>query len=218
MRTGRRRFLQLTIGAGLLAGAACGPEAPHAEVPVRRGPEGGWVSLFDGQTLDGWEAYDQGGKQEDVSSNWVVRGGVIYGSGEMSHLFSRRGDYKDFRYRVELKINEGGNSGMYFRAVKGLGFPKGYEAQVNSTHADPVRTGSLYNMVHIKRRLVPPGTWFTQEVEAVGNHITVKVDGVALYEFIDPNRTYTEGSFAFQQHDPVGEVQIRRVEVMELPS
>ena len=62
-----------------------------------------------------------------------------------SHLFSPRGDFKNFHYRAEIKINDKGNSGMYFRTKKESGFPHGYEAQINSTHRDPVKTGSLYN-------------------------------------------------------------------------
>ncbi len=218
MGTVRRHFLRSATGAGFLTLLGCGLERTSEPPTTRREPEEGWTSLLRGDSLEGWEAYDQNRKQKDLSTNWVVRGGILRSAGELSHLYTPRGDYKNFRYRVELKINDGGNSGLYFRAAKGAGFPKGYEAQVNSTHTDPVRTGSLYNMVLIKRRLVPPDTWFTQEVEAVGNHITVSVGGEVLYEFVDTNNTYTQGYFAFQQHDPKSQVQIRRIEVMELPT
>jgi len=218
MGTDRRRFLQLAIGAGFLPLGGCGRTKTSEEPPVRREPEKDWVSLLSDDTLEGWEAFDQNSKQKDLSSNWVIRGGIIRSSGGLSHLYSPRGDYKNFRYRAELKINDGGNSGMYFRAAKGAGFPRGYEAQVNSTHTDPVRTGSLYDMVLIKKRLVPPDTWFLQEVQAIGNHITISVGGEVLYEFVDAKNTYTQGHFAFQQHDPKSEVQIRRIEVMELPA
>jgi hypothetical protein len=205
-------------GVALLVLGALAPASARAdEKDQLRGSEGGWVALFNGKDLEGWEAYDRQGKQSDPSTNWVVKDGVIQGTGEVSHLFSPKGGYKNFRYRVEIKINDGGNSGMYVRTAKGPGFPKGYEIQVNSTHRDPVRTGSLYNMVLIKRQLVPPDTWFTQEVEARGNHITVSVNGQTLYECVDANNTYTEGHFAFQQHNQGSEVSIRKVEVMELP-
>jgi len=206
------------LGTALLALGTLVPAGARADDTDRpKDAETGWVSRFNGRDLEGWEAYDRQGKQSDLSTNWVVRDGVIHGTGEVSHLFSPRGDYKDFRYRAEVKINDGGNSGMYVRTAKGPGFPKGYEVQVNSTHRDPVRTGSLYNMVLIKRQLVPPDTWFTQEVEARGNHITVSVNGQTLYEFVDANNTHSEGHFAFQQHNQGSEVTIRKVEVMELP-
>jgi hypothetical protein len=106
---------------------------------------------------------------------------------------------------------------MYFRTAKGPGFPRGYEAQVNSTHGDPLRTGTLYGFVPVREMLVPPDTWFTQEIEAVGNHIVIKVNGKKVVDFTDPKNTYKKGYFAFQQHDPGSQVWIRKVEVQELP-
>ena len=171
----------------------------------------GWVSLFDGKTLSGWTTAD------GTPGNWVVKDGAITCSGNASHLFSPRGDYKNFRFKAEVMINDGGNSGQYFRTQKGPGFPKGYEAQINSTHRDPVKTGSLYNHVPVKKILVPPDTWFTQEVEAVGNHIIIKVNGETTVDYKDPKNSFTSGHFAFQFHDPTCKVKIRKIEVKELP-
>ena len=190
---------------GLLASGP-GPGGPE---PV--GSEGNWVSLFDGKTLGGWTTAD------GTPGTWKVEDGVIHGSGPVSHLFSPRGDYKNFKYRAEVKIADKANSGMYFRTKKGPGFPNGYEAQVNSTHTDPVKTGSLYNHVKVFEKLVPPDTWFTQEIEAVGNHIIIKVNGKTTVDYVDKKNTFTQGHFAFQQHDPGSQVWIRKIEVMELP-
>jgi hypothetical protein len=207
----------LSSGIVWLASLALGPlPALAAAQRPANDTDPGWVAIFNGKDLNGWEAYDDHGKT-DVAKNWKVEDGVIHSFGGVSHLFSPRGDYKNFRYRVELKINDGGNSGMYFRTQKGPGFPKGYEAQVNSTHRDPLRTGTLYGFVPVREMLVPPDTWFTQEVEAVGNHIIIKVNGKTVVDYTDPKNTYKEGYFAFQQHDPGGHVQIRKIEVMELP-
>ena len=192
---------------GLLAqGVATADEKDNAS-----SSSGEWVSLFDGKTLSGWTTAD------GTAGGWKVADGVITSSGKASHLFSPRGDYKNFRYRVEAKINDKGNSGQYFRTAKGPGFPKGYEAQINSTHGDPVKTGSLYNHAKVLEILVPPDTWFTQEVEAVGDHIVIKVDGKTTVDYTDPKNSFTQGHFAFQHHDPTCAVQIRKVEVMELP-
>ena len=174
------------------------------------GSEGNWVSLFDGKTLGGWTTAD------GTTGKWEVEDGVIHGSGPASHLFSPRGDYKNFKYRADFKIADKANSGMYFRTTKGPGFPRGYEAQVNSTHTDPVKTGSLYSHVKILTMLVPPDTWFTQEIEAVGDHIIIKVNGKTTVDYVDKNNSFKEGHFAFQQHDPGSQVWIRKVEVMEL--
>src|SRR4051812_40151218 len=184
--------------------------------------EGQWVSLFDGKSLEGWTALELRGKG---TSQWEGKDGAIEGSGQPSMLFSPKGHYKNFRYRAELKINDQGNSGMYVRTPKEATFSKGYEIQVNSTHRDPIKTGSVYTFVHVYKQLVPPDTFFTQEVEVVDRdyrgkvvtHIKVKVNDEVLYEFLDYNRSWQEGHFAFQQHDPGSRVTIRKVEVMELP-
>jgi hypothetical protein len=179
--------------------------------------------LFDGKTLKGWKVYPSG------TGNWKVEDGAIVGSGKASHLFSERGDFVNFHYRAEISINDGGNSGQYFRTAFGPGFPKGYEAQINATHRDPIKTGSLYPSFNrnlkgealekllVKQALHKPDEWFTQEVIVRGNHIIIKVNGKTTVDFKDENNTFTKGHFAFQQHHEGSIVKIRKVEVKELP-
>ncbi len=178
-----------------------------------------WVALFDGKTLEGWERV---GSEKSI---WEVRDGAIQGSGDASMLVCTKGPYRNFRYRAEIMINDKGNSGLYFRTTRKPGFTDGYEAQIDSTHTDPIRTGSLYGMNHIYKRLVEPGTWFTYDIEVRDDvwrgrdvtRIRVTVDGNELYEYLDFDQTFKSGHFAFQQHDPGSRVSIRKVEVMELP-
>jgi hypothetical protein len=179
-----------------------------------------WVSLFDGKSLDGWEKV---GKEDSV---WQVTDGALAGSGPASMLVCTKGPYKNFKYRAEIKINDKGNSGMYFRTTRKPGFSDGYEAQIDSTHTDPIRTGSIYGLCHVYKRHVEPDTWFTYEVEVRDDvwrgknmtRIKVTINGNELFEYLDFNMTFKEGHFAFQQHDPGSKVLIRKVEVMELPS
>lgn len=198
----------LAVGAGL-AGSAGASAAD----------EDGWISLFDGKSLDGWS------KVGNKESKWEVKDGAICGSGPSSMLVTDKGGFKNFRFRAEVKINDNGNSGMYFRTTEKPGFTDGYECQINSTHRDPIRTGSIYTNVHIFEDLVPPDTWFTQEVEVedikyrgkVVTSIKVKVNDKLLYQFLDYDRQFKEGHFAFQQHDPGSKVCIRKAEVLPLP-
>jgi len=177
-----------------------------------------WISLFDGETMDGWEKV---GKKD---SHWEVKDNALSGSGTQSMLVCTKGPYKNFRYRVEAKINDGGNSGVYFRTTRKPGFMDGYEAQVDSTHTDPIRTGSLYGFCHVYKQHVKPGEWFTYEIEVRDDiwrgremtRIKITVDGNELYEHMDFAKTYPAGHFAFQQHDPGSIVNIRKVEVMPL--
>ena len=148
-----------------------------------RAEDAKWIPLFDGKTLNGWEKV---GKEDSV---WAVKDGEINGSGPASMLVCTKGPYKNFRYRAEIKINDGGNSGLYFRTTAKPGFSDGYEAQIDSTHKDPIRTGSLYGMCHVYKPLVKPDTWFTYDLEVRDDvwrgrkmtRIKVTVDGNELY-------------------------------------
>jgi hypothetical protein len=204
-----RLVLALVWGALALIPSQC------VAADKKKDDDKGWVQLFNGKDLEGWKTHPAD------KAKWEVKDGILIGSGPAGHLFSKRGDYENFHYRVEAKINDGGNSGQYFRTQFGPSFPKGYEAQINSTHRDPVRTGSLYNFgkdATVTEMLVKPDEWFTQEVIAVGNHIIIKVNGKTTVDFIDKKNTYAKGHFALQQHDPGTVVQFRKIEVKELPA
>ena len=183
-----------------------------------RADDGEWISLFDGKSLEGWE------KVGNEQSVWEVKDGAICGSGPASMLVSTKGPYKNFRYRAEIKINDKGNSGMYFRTTPKPGFTDGYEAQIDSTHTDPIRTGSIYGMCHVYQQHVKPDTWFKYELEVRDDvwrgremtRIKVTIDGNELFEYLDFAKTFPAGHFAWQQHDPGSKVNIRKVEVLPL--
>jgi hypothetical protein len=212
----------MTASLGLALGALTISAAPL--VDDKSASEAGWVSLFDGQTLSGWTSIQL--PNQKVDSKWEVKDGVLEGSGGQSMLYSPRGDYKNFKYKAEVKINDKGNSGMYVRTPAGPTFMDGYEIQVNATHSDPIRTGSLYTLVHLEKSVVPPDTWFTQEIDVTdinyrGKMVTkfrIYVNGQLLFEYLDHDQLWKTGHFAFQQHDPGSKVSIRKVEVMELPA
>lgn len=168
----------------------------------------GFVHLFDGKTLSGWKA------NENPESWTALPDGTIHGKGPRSHLFSPK-EYTDFEFRAEVMTKPHANSGMYFRAAFGEGWPKGYEAQVNNSHGDPVRTGSLYNFVPIRKKLVADDVWFTQHIICTGNHIIIKVNGDTVVDFIDEKNTYTRGHLALQEHDPGSEVFYRNLMVKD---
>ncbi|HJZ56856.1 MAG TPA: DUF1080 domain-containing protein [Gemmataceae bacterium] len=205
----------------------------------------GWISLFNGKDLTGWRMFpnpnpgqikkitpkEVGGKvvgyegetkDDKTVPLWTVKDGTLIGSGPHSHLFTEKDDYTDFHYRVEAKINDKGNSGQYFRTEFGADFPKGYEAQINATHADPIRTGSLYpagSLGKYKDKITVMNTaphkadeFFVQEVIAEGNHIQIIVNGKKTIDFTDPDNTYTKGCFALQGHDPGTVVTFKKVE------
>ena len=207
----------------------------------------GWVPLFNGKDLTGWKMVDPPSgefksvkpkknddgkvtafvgvlkKDDKEVTLWQVKDGQIVGGGPASHLFTEV-EAEDFVYRVEAKINDKGNSGQYFRTKFEGGFPAGYEAQINATHSDWRRTGSLYpdgrtklkdheKELCQKEAAHKADEFFTQEVTAVGDEITIAVNGqVTLDKWKDPNKTFTKGHFALQGHDPGSVMTFKKVE------
>ena len=164
----------------------------------------GWISMFDGKTLDGWKANEQ-------PESWKVVNGAIVGDGPASHLFWMTRECENCEFRAEVKLNHSGNSGMYFRTAFGPGFPKGYESQVENTSPDPQKTGSLYGMSKVLDQLIADDTWWTQHIIANGNHIVIKVNDKVVTDFVDQKNTYTKGYLALQQHNPGSIVQYRNL-------
>jgi hypothetical protein len=174
--------------------------------------ENGWVSMFDGKTLDGWKASEH-------PENWEVEDGTIVGGGPRSHLFWVKEQCGDCEFRATVKINKGGNSGMYFRAQEIIpNWPQGYEAQVNTSHGDPVKTGSLYNIVKVFDKLVPEETWFTQHIIANGNHIMILVNDKLVVDHIEDKNQYMKGYLALQAHDPKSVMMYKELLFRKLPA
>lgn len=242
----RRSLLPAAVAVAAVASVvAAGP----ADEP--KAPADGWVPLFNGKDLSGWTIHpnpnpgayaktvpvknDAGavvgysGETKDGKSIplWAVKDGLLVGSGPHSHLFTEKDDYADFRYRVVAKINDKGNSGQYFRAKFEPGFPTGYEAQINATGGDPIKTGSLYpdgrakldrkmNILVLNTAAHKPDEFFTQEVVAEGDHIQIFVNGKKTIDFTDKASTFTKGYFALQGHDPGSVMTFKRVEYKPL--
>jgi len=169
-----------------------------------------WIPMFDGSTLDGWKANEH-------PESWTVKDGAITGDGAASHLFWMKEKCFNCEFKAEVKIGHLGNSGMYFRTAFGPGFPKGYEAQVNSSHTDPVRTGSLYNFVKVFDVLVPDDTWYTQHIIVDGNHIQIFINDKKTVDFTDEKNTFTDGYLALQQHNAGSVVQFKNLMMRNLP-
>lgn len=167
------------------------------------------------------------GKEDTIPGKeftlWQVKDGKIVGGGPASHIFTEI-EAENFHYRVEVMINDKGNSGQYFRTKFEPGFPAGYEAQINANHGDQIRSGSLYpdgrtklgefrkDICVMKDAPHKPDEFFVQEVIAEGNHIQIFVNGKKTVDFKDPNNTYTKGHFALQGHDPGSVMTFKKVE------
>jgi hypothetical protein len=216
-----KKLLRISlIGAGLLIASnsvfsqADSPQQGKRTKQAKSAKAGkrtatGWIQLFDGKTLSGWQAMDGG--------RWTVNAeGVLVGEGPMGHLFSPN-TYTNLEFKAEVKLNHSGNSGMYFRAALGKGWPKGYEAQVENTSPDPQKTGSLYNLAKVTEQLIPDDTWWTQHIIAIGNRIVIKVNEKIVVDYVDEKNTYKSGHLALQQHNEGSVVMYRNAMVKPLP-
>lgn len=184
--------------------------------------EEGFVQLFDGKSLNGW-------KINENPKSWTVKDGEIIGKGERSHLFYTGDDkpFKNFELRVDVKTEANSNGGIYFHTkYQDEGWPKyGFEAQVNNSHGDYKRTGSLYDVVNVVETHVPDNQWYTETVVVKGNKIIIKINDKALFEYAEPKdlkpgeqftRKIDQGTFALQAHDPGSTVHFKNIRVKRL--
>lgn len=215
-----RKLSGLMTLLGLLAVCNSADSTATAGVKVA---EGDWISLFNGENLVGWKTHP------DDKAKWEVKDRAIVGSGPLGHLYTGKGDYQNFHFKIEAKINDKGRSGQVFRSQFDSGVPRGYEGVINVGADDPLKTGSLnpsFNAnltgeekgkITVKQATHKADEWFTQEVIADGNHITILVNGKKTADITDKNNTYTKGHFAIQQHDPGSTIMVRKVLMKKLP-
>jgi WD40 repeat protein len=182
-----------------------------------------FVPLFNGKDLTGWN------QDEKQRGNWRVVNHILTGgSGPApSHLYTVRGDYKDFHLRVEARFNKGGRSGLYFRCPVGARlpennpkWPEGYEATINNARIVRNSTGGIYpgvgNDVFITEfTTVSPERWFTLEVIVDGHAVATLVDGKSSGYHLDKKRLYSSGHIALQQYSPNTVIEFRKIEIKE---
>ncbi|GAB3750971.1 3-keto-disaccharide hydrolase [Spirosoma pomorum] len=173
--------------------------------------KGGWVKIFDGKTFNGW-------KVGENAETFTVEDGAIKVAGPRAHLFYEgpvgNHDFKNFEWKAKVKTMPGANSGMFIHtAYQEKGWPsKGYEIQVNQTHTDWRKTGSVYSFQDVKDTFVKDGEWYTQHIIVKDNNVTIKVNDKTINEYTEPDslrapgrkdmRHLSSGTIALQGHDP----------------
>ena len=184
----------------------------------------GFVSIFNGENLDGWKV------SEENPDSWSVDSGNLKCDGPRAHLFyvGPLAPMDDFHFRCEVKTTPGSNSGIYFHTkYQPEGWPKyGYECQVNVSHKDPKKTSSLYAVENISDPGVKDDQWYTQEIIVRGRRIELKVNGKTMVDYTEPEskeafsgdfeRRLGEGTIGLQAHDPDSVVYFRNLEVKPL--
>ena len=177
---------------------------------------GGYTELSNGRDLDGWTSL--GGGTWSVGEHEIL-GGAIIGRDGPGHLFTKE-SFGDFELRAMVRVNEHGNSGLYFRTIPRPqdpdSWPLGYEAQVDQ-HDPKNFTGCVYDRAwpeHVEGPITRDGAWFDYRIRAVGNRIQTWINGVPMVDArLDD---FKEGHFALQTHHPGNEVMYRDLRVREM--
>lgn len=178
----------------------------------------GWINLFDGQSLSGWKASENPG-------TFTVADGMIAVFGERAHLFYTGSvldhNFKNFEFKVQVMTTPGSNSGIFIHTTyQEEGWPsKGYEVQVNNTHTDWRKTGSIYAIQDVKEAPAKDNEWFEERIIIQEKKITVKINGKVINEYTEPAEggRLSSGTFALQGHDPKSKVFYKEVMVKPIP-
>jgi len=181
---------------------------------------GEWIELFNGKNMDGWKISENPG-------SFTVEDGIIKVAGPRGHAFYMgdvgNHDFKNFEIIVELKTMPKANSGIFIHTeYQEDGWPnKGYEIQVNQSHSDWRKTGSVYSFQDVRDTYVEDGEWYTEHVIVKGDEITVKINGKTINEYDESDvrsgdlgtKKISSGTIALQAHDPESVIYYRSVKI-----
>lgn len=177
--------------------------------------ERGFIRLFNGKDLTGWRISENG--------KWTVEDGMIVTRGSRSHLFTVD-EFKNFEFQAEVKTTPGSNSSIIFHTkFQQEGWPDhGYDSQINVSHKDNVKSGSLKAVDVILTPTHKDDKWYTHEIIVKSKNIVVKINGKTVINYTEPDdnkrkQRLSKGSFALQCHHTGSVVYFRNIRVKPLP-
>lgn len=218
-RLGKRRSLALAsplpaaLAALALAWPAIASDLTRDEVAA------GFVPLFNGSDLTGWDGDPR---------LWGVGSGSIVGSTDgrplkaNSFLVSER-EYGDFVLRFEVKLRNG-NSGMQFRSERAGGWTvRGYQADFafgkgwGNLHGEGLPRGLILDGWQDRAEHVVGAGWNRIEIYCEGYRIRIRVNGTVTNDVLDPGAL--TGVLAMQLHrgEPM-RVEFRNIRIRALGS
>jgi hypothetical protein len=99
--------------------------------------------------------------------------------------------------------------------------------QVNNSHTDWRRTGSLYAVDDVREVHVKDNEWYTEYIKVEGKRVTIKINDKTVVDYTEPEgientperkeKRLSSGTFALQGHDPQSKVYFKEVMVRPLP-
>jgi 3-keto-disaccharide hydrolase len=235
-----QQLIRAATAAGMVALAASGCATSGAgggATSQGAAPASQWQSLFDGRTMNQWRGY----RDEDISA-WHVVDGTITKSGTTGDLITRR-PYGNFELELDWKIDQGGNSGIFYRATEeydhvywsGPEFQLLDDANAPDGKSRLTAAGSDYAVYPSPAGIVKPaGEWNTTRIVVNGNHVEHWLNGKKLlaYELNSPDWTervknskfaawpdYGKATMGYIgiQGDHTGTLSLRNLRIRELP-
>lgn len=185
---------------------------------------GEWIELFNGKNFDGW-------KISENTDSFSIEDGVLKVNGPRGHMFYEGSvgnhDFNNFELQVELKTMPQANSGIFIHTqYQENGWPNiGHEIQVNQSHGDWRKTGSVYSFKDVRETYVNDDEWYTETIIVKGDQVTVLVNGKVINEYDESEdregdlgtKKLDHGTIALQAHDPNSVVYYKSVKVKILP-
>ena len=167
---------------------------------------GGWTTLFDGSSLDGWNVLGD--------ANWELADGAVQADSGRGFLVTPD-SYADFELTLEFWVDEPANSGIFIRCAdsQSVADTNSYEVNIYDTRADQTyRTGGIVHFAAPMSVINTAGRWNTYEIRAEGPRLTVRLNGTLTVDTEDS--TYASGPIALQYG--AGVVKFRNVRIRVL--
>lgn len=193
-----------------------------------RAEEAGFSPLFNGKDLSGWKMIADKG---DGAGEWSVADGVLVAKPGHSWLASEQ-QYGDFVLRLDWRVPENGNSGVFIRAPKAQPGEKPWEAgmeiQVLDDRGPQYKgvlkpwqySGSIYGVVSADQSAYRgAGEWNACEITCHGDQVKVVLNGKTVAEGdmsqLEPLRNRPRsGYIGLQNHGTA--VEYRNVRLKQL--
>jgi hypothetical protein len=192
----------LTVGH-LTEPAAAG----EANSLAREEVEAGWILLFDGESLFGWEAATE--------VDWHVSDGAIVATeGEMGLLYTLV-EFGDYELKLDFRATAGTNSGVFLRTSENCDDPgpAGSCYELNIAPPDNAfPSGSLVRLRKVEGAGETEG-WRTYHVTQVGNRAEIRLDNEVILDFTDPN-PLLKGRIGLQFNQ--GRIEFRNIKLKPL--
>lgn len=216
------RPLRVMMIGGVIAGLySLGPLGGQAADNV---PPEGFVALFNGKDLSGWQALrgraETPQERAQWQKHWKVEDGVIKFDGQGPTLWTSK-KYKDFILLVDWRLPKPGDSGIYLRGNA--------KSQVN-IWCNPLGSGEVYGYrtdkkmpeevrkacTPIKRADRPVGQWNSFKITMRGDRLTVELNGEVVIQDAQLPGVPPEGEIALQRHG--APIEFKNIFIKEFPS